>query len=191
MIRPPFDGWIDERAGRQVRGGEQVEIASVEQALRSLAQFRGEVLAAAYLLESARDRLSLWHFFRNRQDGMAAFFEDMVLHENGFGLERKVRLAHAIIDYWQDEEVDAAGNKRRLDRARGVRNQVAHWPGRLVPVFRGTELLSYDITLVKDGRVTPLDSSARQQLLDGFTEATNQLESLSEQLADFARREDG
>ena len=122
---------------------------------------------------------------------MAAFFEDMVLHENGFGLERKVRLAHAIIDYWQDEEVDAAENKRRFDRARGVRNQVAHWPGRLVPGFRGTELVSYDITLVKSGRVTSLDSSARGQLLDGFTEATDQLESLSEQPAEFARPEDG
>jgi hypothetical protein len=39
--------------------------------------------------------------------------------------------------------------------------------------------------------MTPLDSSARPQLLDGFTEAMNQLESLSEQLAEFARREDG
>lgn len=188
MIRPPYDGWVDCRAARAAAEGELVPSGSEDHARSGLAQFRGEVLAAAYALESELETLILWHLFRDRQDGMAAFFEDLFLRENGFGLERKIRVVHAIIDYWSDDEQQARADKLRLDAARQIRNQVAHWPARLVPVQRDGATIGFDVELVKGERVVPLDESARRQLIEGFEHAKRRLELLSAELADFARR---
>jgi hypothetical protein len=190
VIRPPYDGWIDHGASREILDGERVAEVSEDQALQLIAQFRGEILAAAYLLEASLDRLILWHLFRDRQDGMAAFFEDLILREIGFGLERKVRVAHAIIDYWNGDDSQAANDKRLLDRARHIRNQVAHWPSRLVPVLQGGDAVGFDLEMVKGNEVTALNELARQQILDDFGQARARLEELSVELADFAHREE-
>lgn len=189
MIRPPYDGWVDLRGMRQAREGEIVPIASEEQARQSVASFRGEVLAAAYALESSLEILILWHLFRDRQDGMAAFFEDAVLRESGFGLERKVRLTNAIIDYWSDSD-QALDDKGRLGRARQIRNQVAHWPARLIPVQRGEDILGFDVQLVKGDKLVLLDGPSRLHIVRDFAEACKRLDELSRELAEFARRED-
>lgn len=187
MIRPPYDGWVDHQSARKAEDEDLGTLVSEGDALRSLAAFRGEVLAAAYALENSLETLILWHLFRNRDDGMAAFFEDQVLRENGFGLERKIRLVYAIIDHWSDDEIQAQEDKRRLDRARQTRNQIAHWPARLIPVVKDGNVVGYDVALVRGNRAIDINASARRQLMVDFEDAKSRLQELSRELSEFAR----
>lgn len=187
-MRPPFDGWVDKGAARVANDGATRPPRGEVEVRRSIATFRGEVLSAAYAFEGSLDTVIVWHLFRNRQDGMAAFFEDSVLRDNSFGLGRKIRMAGAIIDYWADEKDQGQSDKALFEAVRNYRNRIAHWPTRLVPLLehRGGGAVDFEVELVKDGQVEVLDELNQARWLNEISQAQQRLDALSKDLAEFS-----
>lgn len=102
IIRSPFDGWINSRSAVAVTEMTELMPRGAGEVLNAVNLFRGRILSTAYELEHKLDQAILWHLFRNRQDGLAAFFEDNILRENSFGLDRKIRVVSKASLDWMD-----------------------------------------------------------------------------------------
>lgn len=157
MMRAFEDGWIDERS--QGRAREPVaRPRDANDVRRDVEGFRGRVLSLTYNLERLVDALIVWHLFRDRDDGMAAVFEEDILHAGGLGLDRKVRLARTIAQEWlYDGSDDVNGYGRVIASAKSYRDQVAHWPTRLQPLDdENGRVVDYVAFIEKGGASTML-----------------------------------
>ena len=128
------DGWIDERSRARAAGPVERR-RTADDLRREIEGFRGQVLSVTYNLERLVDAAIVWHLFRDRDDGMAAVFEEDILHGGSLGLERKVRLVRSIAEDWlYDEDDDPVEFGHAITAAKSYRDQVAHWPTRLQPL---------------------------------------------------------
>jgi hypothetical protein len=184
----PFeDGWIDARSAERV-DGSLVHERDADTVRRDIEGFRGKVLSASYGLERKLDALIIWHLFRNREDGMAAFFEDNFLKD--LGLERKVRAVQRIAKFWNPDDVETGDFARRLAKAKSYRDRVAHWPTRLQPLtMEDGRVADYRVHLLegKNGESVILDTQVQSDWLAEIEVVTADLESLVDDVRRIAR----
>ena len=152
-------------------------------------RFRGCVLSKAYALERQIDVMILWHLFRDRQDGMAAFFEDNIL-QDGVGFGRKVSLARKIAEDWADDSEKAAQIGSLVSRAKEYRDRVAHWPVKLCPIVTPDDVtVDYRPRITKGKATFALGPSEQDVWLAVMDEAAAAILVLIARIRDFSRSE--
>lgn len=181
------DGRVDAR--RAVTVDEQHTDRGTPEALRAeIDAFRGRVLSAAYALERRLDALIVWHLFGDRQDGAAGFFEENILHEGGFGLERKVRVARKIAAEWHWEGDEEQSWESSLTAAKRYRDRVAHWPMWLQPCVLPTgETIGYRAHLEKGDESYAMDEGQRRSWIEELESCTRAIETTISRVIEHRR----
>jgi hypothetical protein len=132
------------------------------------------------------DALIVWHLFLNRQDGMAAFFEENILRD--LGLERKVKLARNIAKHWFDEEIDTEKLVRAIAKAKSYRDRIAHWPTRLQPLkIKNGRIVDFRVHMEKGDSTTVLDVNVQNGWLTEIAEARAGLKVLVNKIYELAK----
>jgi hypothetical protein len=188
-MRPFEDGWIDERSTETLprHDGPIREPAILREEIE---RFRGRVLSKAYALERHLDAMIVWHLFRDRQDGMAAFFEDHILQEGGVGFGRKASLARKIAAHWAEDSDEAAMVGSAVGRAKDFRDRVAHWPVKLQPLRTPDGVtVDYRVHIVKGESVFVLGPQEQDAWLSAIEEADSLVRILIDRICEFSRSE--
>ena len=182
------DGWIDKRSHKQLIG-ELSERRTAEEVRGEVEAFRGRVISRVYNLERLIDALIVWHLFRDRDDGMAAIFEEDILFGGSLGLDRKVRLARKIAAHWLGNgEEDLTGFDDAITSAKMYRDCVAHWPTRLLPILDSQdETVDYLVSIEKGGSSTLLTSEAILSWLRTIEEAILQTQKVIDCITESVR----
>lgn len=184
------DGYIVWERGQQERLLDGDVVSSKAKVMQYVATARGRVLSSAYDLEVNLDRVIVWHLFRDRDDGMAAFFEDNILREHSFGLDRKCKLVGKLARDWLDERDDAKAFADLLDSARRYRNMCAHWPARLYPVTTadGLSFRGLEVKLEKGDERHGFEPDDVNSWLDVLVQAGNTAFALAERIQESTRQ---
>ena len=142
-----------------------------------------------YNLERLVDAAIVWHLFRDRDDGMAAVFEEDILHGGSLGLERKVRLVRSIAEDWlYDEDDDAVGFGHAITAAKSYRDQVAHWPTRLQPLEdTDGNVVDYAVFLEKGSVSTELTVQTRQKWIATIADAISRTQAIINRISKHIR----
>jgi hypothetical protein len=184
----PFeDGWIDVSRAEAVG---LVPDLSRDAALvrRQTDGFRGRILSEAYSLERSLNRLILWHLFRDRDDGTAAFFENNILLESGFGLERKVSLVCKIAEHWAIDEEDAHSFRVGLRKVKLFRDRVAHWPTWLQPLTAPDgQTVDYRVHITKGSETYALTEQEQTEWLMRIREVIGTVDELTDRIQEWLR----
>ncbi|MBY3195163.1 hypothetical protein [Rhizobium laguerreae] len=189
ITRPPFDGWINSRSAVAVPEMTELMPREAGTVLDAVNLFRGRILSTAYELEHKLDRAILWHLFRHRQDGLAAFFEDNILRENSFGLDRKIRVVTKAALDWMDVDEHKVFAGALFD-AKERRNILAHWPVWLQPLLgRDGEIVDYRPHLTKGEKTLTIDDSDQTVWLEDFVRVQKMTEELIETIIEYSKRD--
>jgi hypothetical protein len=182
------DGWVDERSRKRVASPVD-QPRTLDEVRREVDGFRGRVLSLTYDLERLVDALIVWHLFRDREDGMAAVFEEDILYGGSLGVERKVRLARTIAEEWlYDEEDDPGEFCRAIALAKSYRDQVAHWPTRLQPSENEAGcVVDYVAFIEKGATSTMLTSDTMTEWLGTIEKASMSTQAIIDRIIQHTR----